>query len=348
MIATISKALPSFVTLDSLVEKGVLPDFVLRYGIRSLLKERLSELEASGMDGKMGFINELKKSHVAIMEELANVQHYEVPTDFFKLCLGKRLKYSCAYYETGDDLNNAEDRMFEKVIERAGLQDGQKVLELGCGWGSFCLYLARKFPNSTFVAISNSKTQKIYIDSICEREGIKNLEIRTANVANLELEETFDRIVSVEMFEHMRNYKELLNRIHGWLNSDGKLFIHIFCHREFCYPYEVKDDTDWMAKYFFSGGIMPSYDIFEQVGSNMKLASKWKVNGYHYHRTCEDWLKNMDANKEQVFSLFEKAYPPGEAKKWFNYWRVFYLACSELFKYDGGDQWFVGHFLLEK
>ncbi len=348
MIDVISKALPRIVSIDTLVEKGILPDLLLRLGIRSLLSSRLKELSIGGVASKNGFIDELKRSSVAILEDAANTQHYEVPTEFFKYCLGQRMKYSCAYYEEGDDLNSAENKMFEKVVERASLEDGQDILELGCGWGSFCLFAARKFKKSNITAVSNSKTQKIYIDDICKREGITNLKVITENVAHLQMTEKFDRVVSIEMFEHMRNYKELLTRIGHWLRDDGKLFVHIFCHVDFCYPYEVKDDTDWMSKYFFSGGIMPSYDIFEQFDTSLKLAKKWKVNGYHYHRTCEDWLLRMDSHRDEILEIFKKSYPEGEHLKWFNYWRVFYLACSELFKYDGGEQWFVGHFLLEK
>ena len=348
MIDVISKALPRIVSIDTLVEKGILPDLLLRLGIRSLLSSRLKELSIGGVASKNRFIDELKRSSVAILEDAANTQHYEVPTEFFKYCLGQRMKYSCAYYEEGDDLNSAENKMFEKVVDRASHEEGQDILELGCGWGSFCLFAARKFKKSNITAVSNSKTQKIYIDDICKREGITNLKVITENVAHLQMTEKFDRVVSIEMFEHMRNYKELLTRIGHWLRDDGKLFVHIFCHVDFCYPYEVKDDTDWMSKYFFSGGIMPSYDIFEQFDTSLKLAKKWKVNGYHYHRTCEDWLLRMDSHRDEILEIFKKSYPEGEHLKWFNYWRVFYLACSELFKYDGGEQWFVGHFLLEK
>lgn len=344
--STLLKLMPW--SIDSLIENGSLPDFLIRLGIRGLLKDKLKELSDLGPAHKDFFLQSLERSYIAIHEDQANSQHYEVPTEYFKYCLGKNLKYSCALYEGTRDLDIAEEKMFDLVIERAQIEDGQSILELGCGWGSLSLYLAKRFPNSKIVALSNSKTQKQFIDFQILDRKLSNLEIRTANIKEYQTDERFDRIVSVEMFEHMRNYTELLNKIYSWLSENGKLFVHIFCHKEYCYPYEVKDETDWMSKYFFTGGIMPSFDIFEKVQSRFQLEKKWAVNGNHYFKTCEDWLSNMDKYENEIMLIFNECYPKGEAKKWFNYWRVFYMACGELFKFNRGEEWFVGHFLLRK
>ncbi len=349
MITTLIRNLPFQFSVDRLLEKRLVPDFLIRRGIRSLLHERRTELEEAGLDGKYSFLETLKQSRLAINEDQANEQHYEVPTEFFKLCLGEKLKYSCALYENGaKSLDQAEQEMFELVIKRAELIDGQDILELGCGWGSLSLFLARSFPNSNITSISNSRTQKEYIDKIISDEGITNLEIITANVVEFDTDRKFDRVCSIEMFEHMRNYKSLLASIGSWLKDDGKLFVHIFCHKLYSYPFDVKDDSDWMSKYFFSGGIMPSFDIFDHFKDDLKIEKAYKVNGKNYSKTCEHWLENMDANEERVMEIFGDAYGEDEKVKWFEYWRVFYMACSELFNADGGNEWFVGHYLLKK
>ncbi len=348
MIFNLAKNLPLSFSLDDLLGTGFVPDFLIRMGIRKLLNERLVELQASGEEGKLEFFEHLRSSHLAVKEKEANKQHYEVPTEFFLKCLGKNLKYSCSLYENGaQTLDRAEVEMFDLVAKRAELKDGQNVLELGCGWGSLSLYMARRYPNSEITVVSNSSTQKNYIDSVIAKENLYNLNVITENVVTLELDKKFDRVVSIEMFEHMRNYSLLLNKVNNWLNDSGKLFVHIFCHCEYSYPYEVKDETDWMTKYFFEGGIMPSFDIFDHFQDDLKVTNRWQVNGDNYSKTCEDWLKNMDNNKDEILLYFRKAY--GSAyTKWFEYWRIFHMACSELFKKNGGKEWFVGHYLLEK
>ena len=349
MITTLIKNSPLNFSIDRLLEKRVVPDFIIRIGIRNLLKDRLNELQEGGNEAKVAFLETLKGSRLAIMEKEANEQHYEVPTEYFKLCLGPRLKYSCALFEDGiNNLKDAEDKMFELVAKRAELVDGQDILELGCGWGSLTIYLARKFPNSNITAISNSRTQKIHIDAYCEENGINNVEIITANVVEFDTDKKYDRVCSIEMFEHMRNYESLLRNISKWLKDDGKLFVHIFCHDFYSYPFDVVDDSDWMSKYFFSGGIMPSFDIFEHFNKDLKIEKSYKVNGHHYSKTCEEWLKNMDANESRVREIFRDAYGEDQKEKWIEYWRIFYMACSELFKMDGGEQWYVGHYLLKK
>ncbi len=348
MLDSMLKISPVSISLDDILATGKVPDFIIRKGIRHLLKQRLEELSLGGEVEKFNFLETLKSSRIAVKEELANEQHYEVPSDFFVKCLGPNLKYSCSLFEEKEkSLEMAEIAMFDLVAQRAELRDGQNILELGCGWGSLSLYLARKFPNAKVKAISNSKTQKEYIDSIIAKEGIVNLKIETANVVEYTTSEKYDRVVSVEMFEHMRNYSMLLSKISEWLNDDGKLFVHIFCHKKYSYPYEVKDETDWMTKYFFEGGIMPSYDIFTHFNEDLHLQQSWKINGLNYSKTCEAWLKNMDDQKEEILEIFSKSYPQQE-KRWFEYWRIFHMACSELFKMNGGNEWFVGHYLLRK
>lgn len=335
-----------------MISKGMLPDFVIRKGINSLLKKRLDDEYGDNIDvaekRRHEIIQELRNSPVAIETDKANDQHYMVPPKFFELALGKRLKYSCAYWDRAKNLDEAEVEMLELTIERAGIQNGDKVLELGHGWGAITLFMAEKFPDSQITAVSNSKFQGDFILARAKERGLSNITIKTADVANLEMEEKFDRVISIEMFEHMRNYQELLKRISSWLNPKGTLFVHIFVHKELSYKFEVVDDTDWMSKYFFSGGIMPSEHLLYYFKDHMQVDQHWRVNGTHYGKTARAWLENMDANRNEIMDVFEKHYHAGEAKKWFNYWRVFFMSCEELWNYKQGSEWFVGHYLLKK
>jgi cyclopropane-fatty-acyl-phospholipid synthase len=327
---------------EGLLDSDFVPDFVIRRGIRHLLAQRLKE--EAGRD-REAWVTEIRRSPLAIHTADANVQHYEVPTEFFLKCLGPRRKYSCALYATGHEtLADAEEAMLALTCKRAGLRDGASILELGCGWGSLSLYMAEKYPHSRIVAVSNSRTQREFITS----HNAPNLEVRTADMVNFDAGDTFDHVVSVEMFEHMRNYQELLRRIAGWLRPGGSLFVHIFTHREFAYPYETQRSDDWMAQHFFSGGQMPSHGLLGRFQDDLKLVEDWRVDGTHYARTCEHWLQNMDANREAIRPLFRECYGAGEETKWIVRWRVFYMACAELFAYARGAEWGVSHYRFTK
>ena len=338
---------------DSLLEKNKVPDFALRLGIRKLLKERLhqekKETDELQQAHLMNLIAELKESPIAINTAEANEQHYEVPTAFYKFCLGSNLKYSSGYWNEGVlDIDTSENDMLEITCSRAELTDGQDILELGCGWGSLSLYMAKKYPQSSITAVSNSKTQKIYIDEQAQLRGIKNLTIITVNINDFTIEKKFDRVVSVEMFEHMRNYQKLMHKIADCLKINGKLFVHIFTHKNFAYKFEVLDETDWMSKYFFTGGIMPSDDLLLYFNEHLSIEKHWHVSGLHYSKTSESWLQNMDKNKSQIMPLFESTYGKDQAVKWWVYWRLFYMACAELCGYNNGEEWIVSHYLFTK
>jgi cyclopropane-fatty-acyl-phospholipid synthase len=337
-----------------LLERDLLPDFLVRFGIRRLLKARLRE-EARGCAEAqqrhlMKLIARLKQSPIAINTADANQQHYELPNAFFELVLGARLKYSSGYYRSGDSLNQAEENMLQLTAERAQLRDGDRILELGCGWGSLSLWMAARFPRSRITAVSNSRTQKRFIDARAAALGFNNLEVITSDINNLNFPEgtLFDRVVSVEMFEHMRNYEMLMHRICGWLETGGTLFVHIFAHRAYAYPFEVRDATDWMARYFFTGGIMPSDGLLLYFQKDLTLRDHWQVDGRHYSQTSEHWLQNMDAHRRAIEPLLAQTYGEENVRRWWVYWRVFFMSCAELWGYRRGQEWFVSHYLFAK
>ncbi|MDX9899376.1 MAG: cyclopropane-fatty-acyl-phospholipid synthase family protein [Spirochaetia bacterium] len=338
--------------IDSLLSKGILPDPLVRLGVRRLTKNTIHSIEKMDVAEKeeylMRFIRERSHGPIAIKTIDANEQHYEMPSEFFELVLGRHKKYSCAYWEQGDSLDDAEKRMLELVCLRAGIEDGQRILELGCGWGSFCIYAAMRFPHTRITAVSNSNNQRSYIEEIIKQRDIKNLQVITCDINELALTETFDRVVSIEMFEHMRNYETLFGNVAGFLNEKGKLFVHVFCHRNFPYTYEEKNSKDWMAKYFFTGGTMPSQDLFHFFNHHVRISQQWAVNGKHYQKTLEAWLKKMDQQKNAVMPILARREGEREAVKWWSYWRVFFMACAEFFAINGGNEYFVAHYLFEK
>ncbi|GAA6139819.1 cyclopropane-fatty-acyl-phospholipid synthase family protein [Arenicella sp. 4NH20-0111] len=350
----IPTTLPMAKHLITLAEKGKLPDFLIRFGIRQLCLNRLKQEQASDPESQQrrfqALIEELRNSPIAVETETANEQHYEVPTEFYLATLGSRLKYSCGYYsEPNSTLDEAEDAMLSKYSQRAELNDTQRILELGCGWGSLTLWMAEKYPNSSITAVSNSSTQKQHIESQCRNRGFNNVTVITADMNAVELPpHHFDRVVSIEMFEHMRNYRVLLNRIAGWLKSDGKLFIHIFAHRNVMYTFEPQGDEDWMSRHFFTGGLMPSTDTMLHFQEHLNIEQRWLVNGTHYQKTCNDWLKKTDQQKTTVIEAFQTSYGKDHAELWFHRWRIFYMACAELFGLRNGREWMVAHFLFNK
>lgn len=335
-----------------LLESGWLPDAVIRYGIRRVIVGRLQQ-EAAPTPGalharKAAFVAERSTGPLAVATQDANAQHYEVPTEFYRRVLGPHLKYSSAYWDdTTRTLGEAEARMLALTAQRAGLANGQRVLELGCGWGSLSLWMARQFPASDITVVSNSRTQKAYIDGVAQQEGLRNLTVITADMNTFAPEGTFDRVVSVEMFEHMRNWRELFARIAGWLRPDGSLFFHIFTHRQYAYAYEVRDSSDWMAAHFFTGGIMPSDDFPRWFPEHLDVAEHWTENGRHYQHTAEAWLQNMDTHATQLQPLFEATYG-STWRIWWIRWRVFFMACAELWGWRGGDEWVVSHYRMRR
>jgi cyclopropane-fatty-acyl-phospholipid synthase len=334
--------------LSGLAERGLVPDALMRVGIRAMLAERLRELAPlDARAANLAFAEACRKSPIALVPELANEQHYEVPPAFFETVLGPRLKYSCALWEGGvSDLAAAEERMLALTAERAGIEDGMDVLDLGCGWGSFSLYAAERFSSARILAVSNSAPQGAFIAERARQRGLLNLGIATADVNRFEPGRRFDRVVSVEMFEHVRNHDLLLARIAACLAPGGRLFVHHFAHRTHAYPYEDRGPSDWMARHFFSGGMMPSEDWLSHFDHDLAVEQRWRVSGTHYARTCEEWLARTDVRRDDLLALFARTYGPAEAGRWLQRWRIFFLACAELFAYRGGDEWCVAHSLL--
>ena len=343
--------------VDEVVDRGLLPDPLLRRAIRSLLAKRLAKERAGGPEGrserKRQLIESLRHSPVAVHTDEANEQHYEVPTRFFELMLGPHLKYSSALWPRGvQTLPEAEAAMLRLPRERAELEDGQDVLELGCGWGSLTLWMAEHYPNSRITAVSNSSTQREKILKRAAERGLDNVRVLTCDVnvlgeteatADVVTSASCDRVVSVEMFEHVRNYEQLLGRIASWLRPGGKLFVHIFSNREVAYPFDVGGGGDWMARHFFTGGLMPSHDLLLHFADELAIEDHWVVDGTHYAKTLEAWLVEMDRYEDEIMALFRDTYPADDARGWWHRWRLFNLACAELFAYDGGSEWHVSH-----
>lgn len=341
-------------SMISLCEHGRIPDALTRAGIRRLCAERLrqehaDDVAAADANFRRRLID-LRNSPLAIETDAANRQHYEVPTAFFEACLGKRLKYSSCYYPTGaETLDEAEEAMLALYAERAGLFDGQRILELGCGWGSLTLWMAERYPNARITGVSNSSSQREHILARCRERGIDNVGILTRDVNELQLDARFDRVVSVEMFEHVRNHKMLFERIAGWLEDDGSLFAHVFCHRYLMYPFEDEGKDDWMARHFFTGGLMPSADTFLHFQDRLLLRERWLVSGTHYQRTANHWLANQDAQRADVLRILEGVYgSKKDARIWGQRWRMFWMACAELFGYRNGNEWLVAHYRFDK
>ncbi|MCG8393049.1 MAG: cyclopropane-fatty-acyl-phospholipid synthase family protein [Pseudomonadales bacterium] len=330
-----------------MAESGLLPDGLVRFGIRRLLGQRLQQ-ERSRQD-RHRLELALRQGPVAVGQNEANEQHYEVDARFYEQVLGPYLKYSSAWWPDGvENLADAEAAMLALTCERAELADGQEILELGCGWGSLSLWMAEHYPSSRITSVSNSASQKAFITGKARERGLDNLTVITADASLYRPQQPFDRVVSVEMFEHMRNHTALMDRIHDWLTPGGKLFIHVFCHRNLTYLFEDQGSSDWMARYFFTGGMMPAYDWLPHCAGRLEEEQRWAVNGKHYARTLEAWLALADKNQSGLVSLLDEIYGQGEGKTWLQRWRMFFMACAELFDYGDGEEWFVAHYLFAR
>lgn len=338
--------------LIALSEKGLVPDMFIRIGIRHLLRKRIGELisddQQLNVTNKKKFIKDMDASPIALVPDLANEQHYEIPSEFYDLCLGNNKKYSSCFWEKNvNNLDEAENLSLRLTAEHANLKDGLDILELGCGWGSLSLWMASHFPKASITSVSNSSSQKAYIDNEAKKRKINNLEIITCDMNDFSTKKKYDRVVSVEMIEHMRNHRMLFSNIKSWLKPGGNFMMHIFVHKSQPYLFEIKDDDDWMSKYFFSGGMMPSDDLPSFFQDNLTLKNKWRWSGEHYEKTANAWLENIDKNHAKALTVLEKIYGKDDSIKWFNRWRIFFMACAELWGYKGGKEWFVSHYLFE-
>lgn len=336
---------------ESMIDRGMLPDWLIRYGIRRQLRQRLRTEDRGSPESNTAhleaYVERLRQAPIAARVDAANEQHYEVSALFYQQALGRHLKYSSGYWAPGvTTLDEAEAAMLQLATERAGIEDGMRVLDLGCGWGSMTLWMAERFPQCQITSVSNSASQKAFIDGRCAALGLTNVEVVTCDANDFAPTQRFDRVVSIEMFEHMQNYERLLRRIAGWLTEEGRLFVHIFVHRQFAYPFEDAEGSSWMGRHFFTGGQMPSDDLLLAFDDDLELEERWRVNGTHYAKTARAWLENVDAKRGAALAALREGGLNGESNAMLNRWRVFFMACEELWGYGAGNEWYVSHYLF--
>ncbi len=336
----------SLVTVaTNVIERVPFPDAVTSAGISFLVDRTRRKLARQGGASEVDFARLMARHPIAVRPDAANAQHYEVKSEFFGLVLGPHRKYSCCLYQGNETLAQAEERALAETAAHAGLEDGQDILELGCGWGSLSLWMAEHYPNARITSVSNSHGQRAHIEAEAAARGLTNLRIMTADMNDFAIGDTFDRVVSVEMFEHMTNWQTLLARIHGWLRPEGRLFLHVFSHHSAPYLFDIADKEDWIAQHFFTGGIMPSHGLIHHVADTFELEADWRWNGEHYARTARDWLCNFDRNEQAVTEVLRAVYG-AEAGLWKRRWRLFFLATAGLFGHAGGNEWGVSHYRL--
>ena len=334
-------------------EQGLVPDAAIRAGIRRLIRQRKDEICGGGV-GAMAeraeaFVAAMDAAPIALVPQMANEQHYEVPAAFYALALGNARKYSCCLWIDGvTTLDDAESAALRVTCERAGIQDGMSILELGCGWGSLTLWMAARYPASRVTAVSNSSSQRDFIVAEAGRRGLANVAVLTADMNAFATRERFDRVVSVEMFEHMRNWRALFARVAGWLAPGGRFFMHVFAHRAVPYAYEVRDESDWMSRHFFSGGMMPSDDLPLRFQDDLRAIHRWRWDGTHYEKTSNAWLVKLDARRDEALAVLAGVHGADAAGQWLQRWRIFFMACAELFAFDHGQEWWVSHTLFER
>lgn len=329
----------------SAVERLNLPDALTRAGIAALVGRTARQLDRADPDTERAFAAGMPAHPIAALPAAANAQHYELPPEFFALVLGAQRKYSCCLYAEGDTLEAAEERALAETAAHAGLADGQHILELGCGWGSLSLWMAARYPAATILAVSNSRPQRAYIEAEAARRGLDGLRVVTADMNDFDPRARFDRVVSVEMWEHMSNWSALLARVHDWLHQDGRLFLHVFAHKTMPYRFDHADRSDWIARHFFTGGIMPSHGLIRHLDGAFTLEADWRWNGAHYARTANDWLANYDRNAAAIGAVLRDVYGP-DAALWARRWRLFFLATAGLFGACDGQAWGVSHYRL--
>lgn len=325
-------------------EGAPIPDVVRRSAVAFLVGSAARRME-NGPQIDAGFAAEMTAHPIAEHVEAANDQHYELPAAFFQQVLGPHLKYSSCLYEAGDSLGDAEARALAETCRHADLADGQSILELGCGWGSLSLWMAKAYPNARITSVSNSSSQRAFIEDQARARGLSNLTVITCDMNDFAAPDHYDRVVSVEMFEHMANWRALLSRVRGWVKPDGRVFIHVFTHKATPYRFDVNDKTDWIAQHFFSGGVMPSHGLMAQFPDLFEVEEDWRWSGSHYEKTAEDWLDNYDRNFPAIWPVMVKVYGK-RARLWSRRWRLFFLATSGLFGHDGGAEWGVSHYRL--
>ena len=295
------------------------------------------------------FLKQASSGKIAVHTDDANNQHYEVDSEFFQYCLGKNLKYSSCYWnDDTSSLDEAEDIMLDLYCKRAKIEDGMTILDVGCGWGSLSLYLAQKYPKSKITGVSNSNSQRKFIEKLGYERNLHNLNIVTKDINSFDTNKKFDRIISIEMFEHTKNIKILMDSINKWLAPDGLFFMHVFAHKYNPYYFDTEQKNAWMAKYFFTGGMMPNHDLFKDLESDLNYQKSWMLSGTHYEKTSNAWLDKMDSNKTKILELFRRNNSNSVAKKKFYFWRLFFIACAEIFGYNGGSEWIISHHLFKK